>query len=87
MAEKDKQQDLEKKRKELETFRTEYRTLIGRAIVSGLLTPHAGGVGGFGGIGGSFFLKGPDYDQDSGDYTQSGGGSHEQNSGSYTQSP
>ena len=68
----------DKEAKELETFRTEFRTLIGRAIISGLIHPH-GGLGGL-------LVKGPDYDQDStGDYNQSGGGNHNQTGGNYTQ--
>ena len=64
---------------ELESLRTEFRTLVGRAIVAGLIRP----AGGFD----SFLLKPPNYDQNSGNYNQTGGGNHEQNSGDYTQSP
>jgi hypothetical protein len=70
----------------LETIRTEYRTVIGRSIIGNLTSPVRGGVGGPGG-GGELFIKGPDYNQDTGDYNQSGGGDHQQNSGNYTQSP
>jgi hypothetical protein len=66
-------------RDELETLRTEFRTLVGRGIVAGLIRPG----GGFD----NFLLKAPNYDQNSGNYNQSGGGNHEQNSGDYTQSP
>lgn len=69
------------KRDELETLRTEYRTLIGRAIIAGLITPSSGAIGR------DLFLAAPDYNQDTGDYVQSGGGDHEQNAGDYTQSP
>ncbi len=69
---------------ELETFRTEYRSLIGRAIVSGLINPHPGGLGGLGGI---LIAFGKDYDQNTGNYKQVGSGNHQQNSGNYDQSP
>ena len=87
MASDKKRTKIVKQEEELETFRTEYRTLVGRAIIGGLINPNPGGVGGRGGLGGELFLKAPDYDQDSGDYTQSGGGNHDQNSGNYNQSP
>jgi hypothetical protein len=70
-----------RKRNERESLRAEYRTLIGRAIIAGLIT-HRGSASGL-----DLVLDGPDYDQDTGDYTQSGGGDHQQNSGNYTQSP
>lgn len=73
--------DNEELKKELETFRTEYRSLIGRAIISGLISPNPGGVGGIGGIGRDIFLRAPNYDQDGGDYTQNNGGGHTQDSG------
>lgn len=65
---------------ELETLRTEYRSLIGRAIIGGLIFPRPGTIGDF--------FAGTDYDQDStGDYNQSGGGNHNQTGGNYTQAP
>lgn len=73
-----------RERDELETLRAEYRTLIGRAIIAGLVKPRASGLGG---IGSDLLLAAPDYNQDTGDYIQSGGGDHQQNSGNYTQSP
>jgi hypothetical protein len=79
MAEQQRKEKKEEENQELESLRTEFRTIVGRAIVAGLIRP----AGGFD----NFLLKGPNYDQDTGSYNQSGGGSHEQNSGDYTQSP
>ena len=61
---------------ELETFRTEFRRLVGGAIVEGLIEPTMtlANVG-----------KATDYDQNStGNYTQVGGG-HDQVGGNYDQ--
>lgn len=73
----------EGKKEELKTFQTEYRRLIGGAIINGLITPRVAGsitditIGDDGGLA-------KDYDQDSGNYTQLAG-DHEQNSGNYDQ--
>jgi hypothetical protein len=69
----------EKESQELETLRTEFRTLIGRAVVAGLIRPG----GGFGNL----LLAPADYDQDSGNYDQTGGNYLQDSSGNYTQAP
>jgi hypothetical protein len=67
----------DEKKQELETLRTELRTIVGRAIVSGLISPGGGG----------FYGLFRDYEQAGGDYTQSDGGNHIQDGGgNYTQS-
>ena len=71
------------KNDELETFRTEYRRLIGGAMISGLITPRVvGSISDFKLVGGGGLEK--DYDQNSGNYTQIGG-NDQQNSGNYDQ--
>jgi hypothetical protein len=82
MAEQRKSERTERKRgenQELESLRTEFRTLIGRAVVAGLIRPS----GGFG----SLMFKPADYDQEMGNYDQSGGNYLQDSSGNYTQGP
>lgn len=80
MANSKKKSRRPSKKGQLEKVRSEYRALVGQAIIEGLISADANGLRSLG-------LAGPDYDQDTGDYTQSGGGDHQQNGGNYTQSP
>jgi hypothetical protein len=70
--------DAGKDDKKLQAFRTEYRKLIGTAIIEGLIDPSAA-LAGFGPAassnhdqnGGGYTQNGGDYDQYTGDYNQS----------------